>query len=89
MSDVLRATVTVENSGGLHLRPVSLIAKTASGFESEIRIIRQGRAVDAKRTLELMTLGAAQGDELEIESSGADAEQALASILRLFEQNFS
>jgi phosphotransferase system HPr (HPr) family protein len=70
----------VSNPQGLHMRPGQLFASLASEFESTIEVINGGRRVDAKSMLDVLTLGAEQGTELEIEASGPDAEAALQAL---------
>ena len=70
----------VSNPQGLHMRPGQLFASLASKFESTIEVINGGRRVDAKSMLDVLTLGAEQGTELEIEASGPDAEAALQAL---------
>lgn len=81
-------TVTVRNPEGLHARPADLLVRMASKFESSILIGKDGEMVDCKSILSLLTLGAAQGTELSIRADGADAGDALESIVQLFEAEF-
>ena len=84
----LSRTVTVTNAQGLHARPADLLVRLASKFESTILIGKEGELVDCKSILSLLTLGAGQGTELSLTADGADAEDALASIVHLFEVGF-
>lgn len=84
----LNRTVTVVNPEGLHARPADLLVRLASQFESQVLIAKDGTAVDCKSILSLLTLGAAQGTELELTVSGRDAAQALASIGQFIESGF-
>ncbi len=70
----------VNNQQGLHMRAGQLFANLASKYESTIEVINGGRRVDAKSMLDVLTLGAEQGTELEIEASGPDAEAALQAL---------
>ena len=70
----------VSNPEGLHLRRVQLFASLASEFKSTIEVIHGDRRVDAKSILDVLTLGAGQGTELEIEASGPDAVAALQAL---------
>jgi len=76
--------VTVLNPSGLHLRPASLIAETASRFTARIEIVKESLRVNARSILELATLVARQGDVLRLEADGADAELALQALEALF-----
>ena len=70
-------SVEVKNPQGLHLRPGEVFTRTASEFESTIEVISGDRRVDGKSLLDIATLGASQGTQLEIEV----AVEVLAKIL--------
>ena len=80
----IRRTVKVVNEQGLHARPCHSIVSAAQAFRSELRIRAGAREVNGKSILELMTLGAALGTELEIKVKGNDAEGLLEAISELF-----
>lgn len=76
------------NDEGLHARPAGILAKTAAGFQSKIEVIHNGRTVNAKSSMSLMTLGLGKDMEFEVRADGPDAEQALARIATLIDQQF-
>ena len=88
-TEKISLTVTVLNPQGLHARPADLIVRLASQFASMIEIGKQGEWVDAKSILSLLTLGAAQGTELELHATGSDAADAIKAIGELFSQGFN
>ena len=71
---------TIIDPIGLHARPASELVKLAATFESDVKIISQGRSGNAKSILNVMALGVKQGQEITIEVSGADEETAVAKI---------
>ncbi len=81
-------TVVVNLENGLHLGPSSQIVQLAQKFGSELSIRKGERTVDAKSMLDLLTLAAEHGAQLELQARGADAVEALAAINALFERNF-
>ena len=83
---IARRSVTVNNPQGLHLRPGELFVRLAAQFDSQIEVICGNRRVDGKRLIDLCTLGATQGMELEIEASGPDAEAALEALAELIQK---
>jgi phosphotransferase system HPr (HPr) family protein len=87
MSDIpLRlATVTVRSPEGLHLRPLTQLAKLAQSFSSEIILRKAGVFANAKHPLDLMALGAACGERLELEVRGDDAEAAADAVVSFFD----
>ncbi|MBA4029409.1 MAG: HPr family phosphocarrier protein [Planctomyces sp.] len=82
-----RRTVTVRTEHGLHLSPCSRVAQTAMKFRSRVVLVRGSVRADAKSVLDLMTLAAGPGAELELEVDGDDAPQAVDAILHLFEHD--
>jgi phosphocarrier protein len=84
----VRRTVTIVNDQGLHARPCHTIVSAAQDYRSELRIRSGGREVNGKSILELMTLGAAHGTELEICARGQDAEGLVEAITQLFAAGF-
>ncbi len=84
----LRCTVRVVNAQGLHARPCHAVASRALAFQSELRILSRGREINGKSILELMTLSAGPGTELELVARGPDAEALLASLREVFEGGF-
>jgi len=87
-SSEARRTVLVQNSQGLHARPCHSIVSRALNFRSDLRIRSNNREVNGKSILELMTLSAGPGTELELIARGADAETLLAELAELFQGCF-
>jgi phosphotransferase system enzyme I (PtsI) len=83
-----RRTVRVVNAQGLHARPCHAIVSTALAHQSDLRIRSGNHEVNGKSILELMTLGAGPGTELELCSRGADAEALLSALEQLFQSGF-
>ena len=84
----VRRSVRVVNAQGLHARPCHSIVSTALRFQSELRIRGRGREVNGKSILELMTLSAGPGTELELCARGVDAEAMLQALDERFRAGF-
>lgn len=82
------AHLEIRNRLGLHARAATLFVKTASGFDAKIEVGKDGRWVDGKGILGLMTLEAPHGSRIEVRASGAEAAEALAAIVALVERRF-
>ncbi|MBA8823708.1 phosphocarrier protein [Saccharopolyspora lacisalsi] len=85
-----RATVAAKV--GLHARPAAMLAKFAGAQDFRVTIAKvergyPGSPVDAGSVLGLMGLGAEQGDEVELDSEGPDAENALDQLVALLERD--
>jgi phosphocarrier protein len=73
-------TFTVHNKSGLHARPATLFVQTAAHFKSKIKITREGRTVDAKSILGVLSLGASKDAVIEVEAEGTDETAALDAL---------
>ncbi|HWX31743.1 MAG TPA: phosphoenolpyruvate--protein phosphotransferase [Steroidobacteraceae bacterium] len=66
---------------GLHARPAALLAQRAKSFGAQATLAAHGRTANARSVVAIMALGVRQGDELTIQASGADAAEAVASLV--------
>jgi phosphotransferase system HPr (HPr) family protein len=81
-------TLIVKHKVGLHMRPATLFVATAQSFQSEISVTHGSRTANAKSPLNVMALGANQDAEITIHAEGPDAEEALAALEELVNNNF-
>ena len=80
--------VCVLNDQGLHARPAARLAQAAQGFEADISITMGQTTVDAKSILDILTLAAGHGVNLELRARGADADEALSTLEDMFKNRF-
>ena len=83
--------LTVRNRLGIHARPAARFVSTASLFEAQINlrnITQDHGPVNAKSINQVATLGVRQGHQVGISAQGPDANEALAALTRLIEDNF-
>jgi phosphocarrier protein len=83
-----RRTVTVINEQGLHFRPCQLIALAAQQHPGSVMLSRGSTRADAKSLLELLTLAAERGAELELEVTGPDGDTVVEKVTELFSSGF-
>jgi len=84
-----RRTVRIVNASGLHARPCHAIVSTALRYQSELRVACEGREVNGKSILELMTLNAGPETLLELSAHGGDAQALVEELAALVEGGFS
>ncbi|WP_435744126.1 HPr family phosphocarrier protein [Nocardioides sp. SYSU DS0663] len=78
-------TVVVGSAVGLHARPAAIISEAAAELGSEVLIGLPGEEpVDASSALLIMTLGAGNGDEIEV---SGDVEADVAAVAALVERD--
>jgi phosphocarrier protein HPr len=82
------ATVTLQNATGLHARPAKIFARAAAASAADVSVEKDGRRVNAKSVLSVLTLDCHQGDEILISVEGDDAEATLAELVALVESKF-
>ena len=80
--------ICVLNEQGLHARPAARLAQQAQQFEAEITISQNGHKVDAKSILDILTLAAGQGTNLELRAKGPDSAEAVEALAELFKNRF-
>ena len=78
----------IENGTGLHARPATELAKIAMKYSCDIKLIANGKTVDAKSPLMIMSAGIKQRTEIEIKCNGEKEEEAINEIEEAFKNNF-
>jgi multiphosphoryl transfer protein len=71
---------------GLHARPAALLARRAKTFSTPIVLAAHDRTADARSVVAIMALGVRHGEELTVQSSGEEAEQAIGAIVAGLEE---
>jgi phosphotransferase system HPr (HPr) family protein len=80
--------LVIRNQVGLHARPAVLFVQTAQGFQSDVRVSKQGKDGNAKSFRSVLALAVNQNDEVVVRAEGSDADAALAALAKLVQDNF-
>lgn len=80
--------VTIQNTLGLHVRPSAEFAGTASKFKCRVSVLKDGQTVNAKSSIDLLTLAAVAGTRLTLRAEGDDADQAVEALSKLIDSKF-
>lgn len=80
--------ITIINRLGLHARAAAKFVNTASRFQSEIYLARDGREVNGKSIMGVMMLAASQGTNLVVTATGEDENEALEALEGLVQERF-
>ncbi|KUO72971.1 MAG: hypothetical protein APF77_09790 [Clostridia bacterium BRH_c25] len=80
-----KSIVIVNSACGLHARPASMLVSTAMKFSSDIIIKKNDKTANCKSILSVLSIGASNGDELEIVIEGQDEADAFNTIKDLFD----
>lgn len=82
---MVERSIVVKNETGLHARPAALFVEAAGKFESAVRLLKEGREVDGKSLIGLLSLGVNRGAVVTIRATGEDAAEAVATLATLVE----
>lgn len=82
-------SVEVSNKVGLHARPATFFIQKANEFKSSIWVEKDGRRVNAKSLLGVLSLGIAQGTTINVIADGADEELSVNSLVDLVENGLN
>lgn len=86
--DARRAVLTIQNRLGLHARAATMLVKTVAAFDAEVLVSKDGREIDGRSILGLMTLEAGQGSAVEFVASGPQAQEVLDALADLLARRF-
>ncbi|MDO9024686.1 HPr family phosphocarrier protein [Zwartia sp.] len=80
--------IVVSNKLGLHARAAAKLTQLAGQFSSEIFISKGAQRVNAKSIMGVMMLAAGMRTTVKVEANGSDADRALDSIKKIFDDKF-
>ena len=77
----------IKDEMGIHARPAGELVKVAAKYPCEIKIEKDGRSVDAKRIMGIMSLGVKCGEEITVTVEGEDEDTAVEKMKDFMEAN--
>ncbi|MEW9109620.1 HPr family phosphocarrier protein [Cytobacillus gottheilii] len=78
--------VEVKLKTGLQARPAALFVQEANRFSSDIFLERDGKKVNAKSIMGLMSLAVSTGATITLMASGSDEQEALEQLAKYIQQ---
>ena len=85
---MIEKTQIIINKLGLHARAAAKLSHLANMFNSSIYLIYNEDKVNAKSLLGILTLAASVGNEIILQASGDDEQEAIKAISDLFNRKF-
>jgi len=85
---MLQQEFEIVNKLGLHARASALFVKTASRFQSDVKLAREGVEVNGKSIMGIMMLAAAKGTIVRLTVEGSDEGEAFQVIGGLIKDGF-
>ena len=86
---MIRRETRIVNRLGLHARAAAQLVRMANDYNSDISLIKSHQQANAKTIMEVLMLGAAQGEDLIVEARGDDEEDAVETIVQLIDARFN
>ena len=77
---MIEKSIKIQLNGGLEARPVEMLVQVASQHESSVYIMSEGRKVNAKSIMGMMSLALDTGESVTVSADGKDEQQAIQSI---------
>ncbi len=88
MADKITREFKLLNKYGMHVRPAGLFAKTASRFDADVEVEKDGNIVSGKSIMALMTLEATCGTVLKVTATGPEAADVMEELEALIGRKF-
>ena len=85
---MIKNDTTISNKLGLHARASAKLTKLAGSFPCDVFMSRGDRRINAKSIMGVMMLAAGLGTVVEIETSGAQEQEAMDALLALITDKF-
>lgn len=73
--------VEVKLKTGLQARPAALFVQEANRFSADVYLEKDGKKVNAKSIMGLMSLAVSSGAEITLSASGNDEKEALKALV--------
>lgn len=77
---MMEKSITIQLTEGLQARPVAMLVQVASQYESSVYIETNGKKVNAKSIMGMMSLALGTGEIIKVISEGTDEKEAMESM---------
>lgn len=84
---MIETPVVVKHNKGLDGRPIALLVQEASQYVSKIFIQVDGKNINAKSIMGMMSLNLNEGEQLTVVTEGEDEQKAAEGIKTFFSAN--
>jgi len=83
---MVEKTVTIQLKTGLQARPAALFVQEANRFGADIFLMKDGKKVNAKSIMGLMSLAISSGVTVKLIADGADEQEAIDALTDFINQ---
>ncbi|UOQ43665.1 phosphocarrier protein HPr [Halobacillus salinarum] len=74
-------TMKITSADGVHARPATALVQVAGRFQSEINLEYNGKSVNMKSIMGVMSLGIPNGAEIKFTAEGSDEQEAIEAVV--------
>ncbi len=85
---MIKNSITISNKLGLHARASAKLTKLAGSYPCEVWMSKGERRINAKSIMGVMMLAAGLGTQVEVETDGAQEQEAMNTLLALIDDKF-
>ncbi|WP_313561242.1 HPr family phosphocarrier protein [Diaphorobacter nitroreducens] len=85
---MIKKNIIISNKLGLHARASAKLTKMAGSFPCDVWMSKGERRINAKSIMGVMMLAAGMGSEVEIETDGAQEQEAMDALVALIDGKF-
>ena len=77
---MIEKSIKIQLNGGLEARPIAMLVQVASQYESSVYIEAEGKKVNAKSIMGMMSLALGNGEAVTVITNGDDEQEAMKNI---------
>ena len=88
MPDPMTRVLTIVNEKGLHARASAKLVELVEGFDADAEVVKDGMSVTGDSIMGLLMLAASRGTQIEVTTSGNDADALADAIEALVADRF-
>ncbi|KGP71636.1 phosphocarrier protein HPr [Pontibacillus yanchengensis] len=76
-------SVKITANDGVHARPATVLVQEAGKYQSEVTLEYNGKDVNLKSIMGIMSLGIPSGADVTFKAEGSDEDEALEAIINV------
>lgn len=77
---MIEKAIQIKVAGDMDARPIAMLVQVASRYESSIYLKAEGKKVNAKSIMGMMSLALDMGETVTVTADGSDEQEAVESI---------
>ncbi len=86
---MLERSIIIELASGLQAKPAAVFVQEANRFQAHLFLEKDGKRVNAKSIMGVMSLAIARGESINLIAEGNDAEEAIALLTDFVKESAS